>query len=167
LAERVESRRGSASRDGFKARAGCGGTSECVTVNAAAVGAAVGDSPTLTTPCDSTLTNGFPSFFSCSKLTSLTSKVEVGNGKIFNNANGAGTPGIKVIVSFAKAPSQLSGANPFVYHYWTDAAGAPHAELVTATCTMVGGFPSNIGPCLVVGNGNVTVWLTHNGPMRS
>ena len=136
-----------------------------VTVNALAVGAAVGDSPTLTTPCNATLTAGFPSFFSCSLLTSLTSTVEVGNGKTFNNANGAGTPGIKVIVSFAKAPSQLSGANKFVYHYWTDTAGA-HAELITATCTIVGGFPSNTGPCLVVGNGNVTVWLTHNGNMR-
>ena len=136
-----------------------------VTVNASAVGAAVGDSPALTTPCTSALTAGFPSFFSCSLLTSSTSTVEVGNGKTFNNANGAGTPGIKVIVSFAKAPSQLKGANPFVYHYWTDAAGA-HAELVTATCTMVGGAPSNSGPCLVVGNQLVTVWLAHNGNMR-
>ena len=136
-----------------------------VTVNALAVGAAVADGPALTTPCNATLTAGFPSFFSCSLMTSLTSTVEVGNGKTFNNANGAGTPGIKVIVSFAKAPSQLSGANPFVYHYWTDTAGA-HAELVTATCTMVGGAPSNIGPCLVVGNKLVTVWLTHNGNMH-
>jgi hypothetical protein len=136
-----------------------------VTVDASAVGAAVSDSPALTTPCDATLTAGFPSFFSCSLLTSLTSTVEVGNGKTFNNPNGAGTPGIKVIVSFAKAPSQLSGANRFVYHYWTDAAGA-HAELVTATCTMVGGSPSNTGPCLVVANQIVTVWLTHNGNAR-
>jgi len=36
----------------------------------------------------------------------------------------------------------------------------------THNCTMVGGFPSNSGPCLVVGNQQVTVWLTHNGNMR-
>jgi hypothetical protein len=98
-------------------------------------------------------------------LSSLTSTVEVGNGKTFKNPNGDGTPGIKVIISFAKAPSQLGGANPFVYHYWTDTAGA-HAELITATCSIVDGYPGNIGPCLVVGNQLVTVWLTHNGNAR-
>ena len=119
-----------------------------------------------TTPCNATLTAGFPSFFSCSQLTSLTSVVEVGNGKTFNNPNGAGTPGIKVIVSFAKAPTQLSGANPFVYHYWTDAAGA-HAELDHGDLhRCVGGVPEQHGPCLVVGNKHVTVWLPHNGPMK-
>jgi hypothetical protein len=34
---------------------------------------------------------------------------------------------------------------------------------VTATCTLSGGFPTNSGPCLIVGNNKVTVWLTHNG----
>ncbi|MEP6638681.1 MAG: hypothetical protein ABJC39_04965 [Chloroflexota bacterium] len=136
-----------------------------VTVDANTVGAAVGDSPALTTPCDTTVTTGFPSFFTCSLLTSLTSTVEVGNGKTFSNPNGAGTAGIKVIVAVAKAPGQLTGTNPFVYHYWTDTAGA-HAELVTATCSLSGGFPTNTGPCLIVGTKLVTVWLSHNGRMR-
>ncbi len=136
-----------------------------VTVNASVVGASVGDSPSLTTPCNATLTAGFPSFFTCAKLTSLTSTVEVGNGKTFSNPNGAGTPGIKVLILFKHAPSQLHGAHPFVYHYWTDAAGA-HAELVTATCALGGGFPTNTGPCLIVGSNKVTVWLTHNGNAR-
>jgi hypothetical protein len=139
--------------------------STSVTIGATAVGAAVGDSPSLQTPCTPALTQGFPSFFSCSLLTSLTSTVEVGNGKIFNNPNGAGTPGIKVLVKFFKAPSQLTGANPFAYHYWEDATGA-HAELITTPCALAGGFPTNAGPCLIVGNKQVTVWLLHNGPMK-
>ena len=139
--------------------------STSVTVAATAVGAAVGDSPSLQTPCNATLTQDFPSFFNCSLLTSLTSIVEVGNGKIFNNPNGASTPGIKVLVKFFKAPSQLTGSNPFAYHYWEDAAGA-HAELITTPCTLSGGFPTNPGPCLIVGNKQVTVWLLHNGPMK-
>jgi hypothetical protein len=139
--------------------------STSVTVAASVVGAAVGDSPALQTPCNTTLTQGFPAFFNCSLLTSLTSNVEVGNGKVFNNPNGAGTPGIKVLVKFFKAPGQLTGANPFAYHYWEDATGA-HAELVTATCVLSGGFPTNTSPCLIVGSKQVTVWLQHNGPMK-
>ena len=141
--------------------------STAVTIGASAVGAAVGDSPSLQTPCTPALiaAGNFPPFFSCSLLTSLTSVVEVGNGKIFNNPNGAGTPGIKVLVKFFKAPSQLTGSNPFAYHYWEDASGA-HAELVTTPCALSGGFPTNAGPCLIVGNKQVTVWLLHNGPMK-
>jgi hypothetical protein len=135
-----------------------------VTIGVSVVGAAVGDSPNLTTPCNSTLTAGFPAFFNCSLLSTLTSTVEVGNGKTFNNPNGAGTPGIKVVILFKKAPSQLTGNHPFVYHYYTDATGA-HAELVTATCS-AGAFPTNTTPCLTVGNNKVTVWLLHNGNMR-
>jgi len=137
-----------------------------VSIGAVGVGAAVGDSPSLSTPCDSTLTAGFPAFFSCSLLTSLTSTVEVGNGKTFDNPNGAGTPGIEVKVLFKKAPSQLTGSNPFAYHYFVNASGTPQAELIQATCNMSGGFPTNIGPCLIVGNNQVTVWLTHNGNMK-
>ena len=132
-------------------------------VSAFMTGVAVGDSPNLVTPCDTTLTVGFPAWFDCSQLTSLTSVVEVGNGKIFQNTSGG--PGIKVLITFSKAPNQLSGSNPFVYHYWVDAAGA-HAELITATCDS-NSLPTNLTPCLIVGNKNVTVWLFHNGPMRS
>jgi hypothetical protein len=128
------------------------------------IGAAVGDSPTLTTPCDASLTVGFPSWFQCSQLTSLSSQVEVGNGKTFQNADSG--PGIEVIITFSKAPSQLSGANPFVYHYYVDAAGVGHAELVTATCTLAGDLPTNTTPCLIVGSNKVTVWLFHNGNAR-
>jgi hypothetical protein len=133
------------------------------TVDSALTGVAVGDSPDLTTPCDGTLTANFPSWFSCSNLTSLTSVIEVGNGRDFDNPSGG--PGIKVIVSFSQMPNQLSGANPYVYHYWVDAGGA-HAELITEICTFTGAFPNNAGPCLVPGNKNVTVWMSHNGNMR-
>ncbi|MBI3748692.1 MAG: hypothetical protein HY262_07595 [Chloroflexi bacterium] len=132
------------------------------TVVSTLTGAAVGDSPTLSIPC----TDGVPAGFQCSSLTSLVSTVEVGNGKIFSNPNGGGTPGIKVIVSFAQAPNQLTGANPFAYHYYFDSTGAPQVELITQICQYSGGFPTNIGPCLTVGNKQVTVWLTHNGGMR-
>jgi hypothetical protein len=143
-----------------------------VTVPGALVGAAVGDSPALQTPCNETLTQGFPAFFSCSLLTSLTSVVEAGNGKNF--LSDTNNPRIKVIVTFNQAPNQLNGANPFAYHYWEtlafDANGnqitVPHAELITATCQLSGGLPNNTEPCLIVGNKQVTVWLRHNGPMR-
>jgi hypothetical protein len=130
------------------------------------IGAAVGDSPSLApATCNAGLTVGFPSWFQCSLLTSLTSAVEVGNGKTFQNTTGG--PGIKVIVTFSKAPGQLSGANPFVYHYYVDAAGAGQAELVTAPCTLAaGGLPTNSTPCLIVGSNKVTVWLFHNGNAR-
>ena len=128
------------------------------------VGVAVGDGPsaTLPFPCQ----NDVPTGFLCSSLTSQVSLVEVGNGKTFANTNGAGTPGIKVIVSFAQTPNQLGGSNPFVYHAWVDSAGGQHVELITATCHYAGGFPDNQGPCLDVGNKIVTVWLTHNGGIR-
>jgi hypothetical protein len=136
-----------------------------VTVTGVQIGAAVNDNPLLDITCDPSLLPQ-PTTFTCDQLTSLVSVIEVGNGKIFNNPNGAGTPGIKVIVSFAKSPDQLSSATPFAYHYWVDASGA-HAELITTKCTVLGnGFPSDLGPCLVVGNKQVTVWLLHNGPMK-
>lgn len=133
------------------------------TVDSALTGVAVGDSPNLTTPCDPTLTAGFPAWFSCSNLTSLTSVIEVGNGRPFQNQEDG--PGIKVIISFSQMPNQLSGANPYVYHYWVDGAGA-HAELITEACTFTAGFPDNDGPCLTPGNKNVTIWLFHNGNAR-
>lgn len=139
-----------------------------VTVSGTQTGVAVGDSPSLTTPCNSTLTAGFPSWFSCSQLTSLTSSIEVGNGKTFNNTNGG--PGIKVIVTFNKAPNQLNGALPFVYHYFVDAAGVGQADLITATCNYVNGFPAGDTPaegCLTVNGKVVTVWVFYNGSMKS
>jgi hypothetical protein len=130
------------------------------------IGGSVGETTNLDAAvCNSTLTMGFPSWFSCGLLTSQVSTIEIGNGKNFNNTNPGNTPGIQVKVLFKKAPSQLTGSNPFVYHYWVDGQGA-HAELVTATCTMSGGFPTNQGPCLIVGNNAVTVWLIHNGGAR-
>jgi hypothetical protein len=133
-----------------------------VTFSGALVGAAVGDSPSLTTPCnDATLPADFPDWFSCSLLTSLTSVIEVGNGKTFENANGG--PGIKVLISFSNAPNQLNGATPFVYHV---AAAGP--ELITEPCDFgSGNLPTNETPCLTVGTKNVTVWVFQNGPMRS
>jgi hypothetical protein len=104
------------------------------------------------------------SWFSCKKLSSLTSLLEAGNGGTFTNPNGG--PGIKVVVSFASAPSQLNGGHAFVYHVWTDATG-DHAELITATCALdAAGFPTNQAPCLIVGTNSVTFWLTHNGNAR-
>ena len=136
-----------------------------VTVNALAVGAAVGDSPTLTTPCNATLTAGFPSFFSCSLLTSLTSTVEVGNGKTFNNANGrrdAGDQGHRLVRQGAVTAERRQQVRlPLLDGHGRRACRARHGDLHDRRR-----FPSNIGPCLVVGNGNVTVWLTHNGNMR-
>jgi hypothetical protein len=133
-----------------------------VTFSGGLVGAAVGDSPNLETPCnDATLPPDFPDWFSCSLLTSLTSVIEVGNGKTFQNASGG--PGIKVLISFSNAPNQLNGDNPFVYH-----VSASGAELITETCVFgSGNVPTNDNPCLTVGNKNVTVWLFHNGPMRT
>lgn len=124
-------------------------------------GASVGDSPTLQIPCDGTLLPGFD----CSTLTSLVSAVEVGNGKSFNNTSGG--PGIKVVVVFSQSPSQLSGSTPFVYHYYTDAFGVGHAELITEACTYdSNNLPTNSNPCLTVGNKMATVWLFHNGGLR-
>jgi hypothetical protein len=133
-----------------------------VTFSGVLVGAAVGDSPNLTTPCDdATLPADFPDWFSCSLLTSLTSVIEVGNGKTFQNASGG--PGIKVLISFSNAPNQLNGDTPFVYH-----VSASGAELITELCVFdSGNLPVNDTPCLVVGNKNVTVWVFQNGPMRS
>jgi len=146
-------------------------------VFASQVGVAVGDSPALQTPCDPNFFDPgttVPQGFSCdTSLTSLTSIVEVGNGKPFKNAlNG---PGIKVIINFSKSPDQLGGASPFVYHYYKtysfDAAGnvvaTEHAEFVTEQCAMgTGGVPTNSNPCLIVGTKQVTVWLFHNGNAR-
>ena len=137
------------------------------TVTASLTGVAVGDSPSLATLCNSTLTTGFPSWFTCSGLSSLTSVIEVGNGKTFTNGNGG--PGIKVIVTFQQAPRQLSSALPFVYHYFTDSNGVGQADLITAQCVYDGGFPKGDTPsegCLTVNGKTVTVWLFHNGPMR-
>ncbi|MEX1169892.1 MAG: hypothetical protein WEE50_07100 [Chloroflexota bacterium] len=142
------------------------------TVSGSFTGVSVGDSPNLTTPCDGSLTVGFPDWFSCSLLTSLTSVIEVGNGKVFTNDSGG--PGIKVLISFSQSPNQLSGDNPFVYHYWTtlelvgnSTVTVPHAELITDLCEYdSGSLPTNATPCLTVGNKNVTVWVFHNGPMR-
>jgi hypothetical protein len=144
--------------------------STSLTLGGTLVGAAVADNPQLSTPCNASLIGAFPTWFSCSLLSSLTSVVEAGNGKEFNNPNEGnpnfGTPGIKVIVSFKDPKNQLVGSNPFAYHYWEDASGA-HAELITSPCVMSGGFPTNSGPCLtVVNNKQVIVWLTHNGNMR-
>jgi hypothetical protein len=133
-----------------------------VTFSGVLVGAAVGDSPDLETPCDDdTLPADFPDWFSCSLLTSLTSVIEVGNSKTFQNTNDG--PGIKVLITFNQSPSQLSGDTPFVYH-----VGAAGAELITETCVLgAGNLPTNDTPCLTVGNKNVTVWVFQNGPMRS
>lgn len=136
------------------------------TVAGSLTGVAVGDSPNLTTPCNETLTAGFPASFSfsCDQLTSLTSVIEVGNGKTFTNASGG--PGIKTLVSFSKMPNQLNGATPIVYHYWVDGEGE-HAELITEACTYdSGNLPTNAVSCLTPGNKQVTVWLLHNGNMR-
>lgn len=133
-----------------------------VTFSGVLVGAAVGDSPNLITPClDADLPPDFPEWFSCSLLTSLTSVIEVGNGKTFQNANGG--PGIKVLISFSNAPNQLNGDTPFVYH-----VGAGGAELITVPCVYgAGNLPTNVIPCLTVGTKNVTVWVFQNGPMRT
>lgn len=134
-----------------------------VTFSGGLVGAAVGDSPDLVqAPCDdATLPADFPDWFSCSLLTSLTSVIEVGNGKTFTNASGG--PGIKVLISFNQSPHQLGDANPFVYH-----VSATGPELITETCDFgTGNLPLNHTSCLTVGNKNVTVWVFHNGPMRS
>jgi hypothetical protein len=125
-------------------------------------GAAVGDSPSLTIPCDATLLPGFD----CQSLTSLVSAVEVGHGKTFNNTSGG--PGIKVVVIFSQSPKQLSGTSPFVYHYWEDATGA-HAQLITEACTYdSNNLPTNTNPagCLTVSNKMATVWVFHNGKFQ-
>jgi hypothetical protein len=134
------------------------------------VGAAVFDSPSLpAAKCNTALVaeivaqNPANSWFTCQQLTSLTSAIEVGNGKMFTD--GSGAPLIKVIVSFKNAPSQFTGAHPFVYHYYVDASGGDHAELITETCP-AGGPPTLPGPCLTVGNNLVTFWLAHNGGIR-
>jgi len=134
------------------------------------IGAAVGDSPSLApaTGNDALVAeivaqNAANAWFTCQQLTSLTSAIEVGNGGTFKDTNGA--PLIKVTVSFKNAPSQLTGPHPFVYHYYLDAAGIGHAELVTASCTLAGG-PLPDSTCLIVGSNKVTVWLFHNGNAR-
>jgi len=136
-----------------------------VTVGAVSVGAAVAESAGTNTTCNADLIKNFPAFFNCGLLTSQTSTVEVGNGKDFKST--AGSPRIKVVISFKKAPSQLGGSNAFVYHYWVDASGVAHAELIQNACHIVGGFPTDTAPCLTIGNNKVTVWLIHNGNMRS
>jgi len=147
-----------------------------VTFSGGLVGAAVGDSPSLDeAPCEGLpLPPDFPPWFTCSLLTPLTSVIEVGNGKTFQNANN--TPGIKVLISFSQSPNQLNGADPFVYHYWEtqelnndgDPVTIAHAELITVACEYdSGNLPVNHTPCLTVGNKNVTVWVFHNGPMRT
>jgi len=136
------------------------------------IGVAVGDSPsepqaTCTPELIADIVAEFP-WFSCSSLTSLTSRIEAGNGKTFTNVNGG--PGIKVIISFAQAPNQLNGEHPFVYHFFTDLDGTGHAELITEECNYVAGFPDGATPsegCLDVNGKTVTVWLFHNGPMRT
>jgi hypothetical protein len=153
------------------ANAGVGGSNTqqtLLTIFAPQVGAFVNDSPSLpAAKCTNALIADIVaqnSWFSCKKLSTLTSLIEAGGGGTFTNPNGG--PGIKVVVSFASPPSQLNGGHPFVYHVWTDATGE-HAELVTATCTLdSGGFPTNQGPCLIVGTNNVTFWLLHNGNAR-
>jgi hypothetical protein len=137
--------------------------STSITVGGTQVGAAVADGPGLTTPCDADLTAGFPDWFSCSLLTTLTSNIEVGNGKRFENPNRPGTPGIKGVASFKNAPNQLFGVHPFVYHYWEDESGA-HAELITTVCTLsTDGTPLDQGTCLTIGPSSVTFWVFHNG----
>jgi hypothetical protein len=143
-----------------------------ITVNETLIGAAVGDSPSEPQAvCNPTLIAAivaeFP-WFSCSSLTTLTSRVEAGNGKPFNNQNGG--PGIKVIITFAQAPSQLSGDHPFAYHYFIDSSGTAHAELITAQCTFLNGFPdgeTRSEGCLQVNGKSVTVWLFRNGGMKN
>jgi len=121
------------------------------------VGAAVSDSPSLPpAKCTDALIVDIVTanpWFSCQQLTSLTSVVEAGNGRTF------GTP-FKVIVTFKNAPSQLTGPNPFVYHYYVDTNGAEHAELITPCAA------TPVYPCITVGNNVVTIQMFHNGPMR-
>ena len=141
-----------------------------VKVGGTQVGAFVGDSPSLpAAKCTNALIANIVlqnPWFSCKKVTSLTSVVEVGNGKIFTNANGG--PGIELTVTFLAAPNQLNGAHPFAYHYFVDASGE-HAELITAQCQLVAGLPSATTPaegCLIIGGSSITAWLFHNGGMR-
>jgi hypothetical protein len=154
-----------------------GGTntqSTFLTVGGTQVGAAVDDSPSLPAAKAAKCTNALiadivaeNSWFSCKKLTTLTSFLEVGNGKTFTNVNGG--PAIQVTISFAQAPNQLNGAHPFAYHYFVDASGE-HAELITALCNYVGGFPDGATPsegCLDIDGTSVTVWVFHNGGMRN
>jgi hypothetical protein len=129
------------------------------------IGASVNDSPSLT-PAKCTTALIAPivaenSWFNCQLLTSLTSAIEVGNGKTFHDINGNPVL-IKVIVSFKNAPSQFTGAHPFVYHYYVDADGE-HAELITNHPCPTG---QPTAPCLTIGNNLVTFWLAHNGGTR-
>jgi hypothetical protein len=132
-----------------------------------AIGGSVGEIAGTASFCDAGILVNPQPWFSCGSLTSQISTVEIANGQTLSNPNGAGTPGIQVKILFKKAPSQLSGSQPFVYHRWTDSSGVDRAELVFSPCgALVGGFPTTTGPCLIVGNNAVTVWLTHNGGTR-
>lgn len=149
---------------------GTNGQSTSATVHGQ-VGAFVADGPSVpAAKCTNALIAGIVAanpWFSCKKLTTLTSIVEVGNGKTFLNVNGG--PGIKVVISFLSAPSQLKGAHPFTYHYFVDANGE-HAELITALCNLVGGVPDGATPsegCLQVNGSSVTSWVFHNGGMKN
>ena len=148
--------------------AGGGAQSTSVTVGPQ-VGAFVGDGPSVpAAKCTKALIADIVAqnpWFSCNKLTSLTSAIEVGNGRTFKNANGG--PGLKVIISFAAAPNQLNGAHPFAYH--VDASGTS-AELITALCNLdANGVPTVANPsegCLLINGNSVTAWVFHNGGMR-
>jgi hypothetical protein len=151
------------------ANAPVGGTNAqqtMLSLSAPFVGAFVNDSPGLAAAkCTNALIADIlvqNPWFSCKKLTSLTSLIEVGNGASFKNGN---SPAIKVTVSFLNAPSQLNGGHPFGYHYFKDATGE-HAELVTELCTIVNNVPTNTTPCLTLGTNSITVWLFHNGNMK-
>jgi hypothetical protein len=131
----------------------------------------VGDSPSLpAAKCTNALIAGIVAanpWFSCKKLTTLTSVVEVGNGKTFQNVNGG--PGIRVVITFLQAPNQLNGAHPFTYHFFVDASGE-HAELITALCNLVNGVPDGATPsegCLQINGSSVTSWVFHNGGMKN
>jgi len=133
-------------------------------VVAALTGLAVADGAALSTPCNATLTAAYPSF-SCKQLSSLTSTIEAGNGRTIVDGNGH--PLINVTVSFAKMPSQLNGAHPFVYHYYLDSSkGTPTVELITSTCVYVDGLLTNTDSCFTVGLDQITIWLKHNGNAR-
>src|SRR5262249_4316606 len=138
--------------------------STSLTLDAGLVGAFVNDSPSVpAAKCSKALIADIlvqNPWFSCNKLSTLTSLIAAGNGASFKNP--AGGPAIKVTVSFLTAPSQLKSGHPFGYHVYTDAFG-DHAELVTDVCTFNTGetVPNNTTPCLTLGTNSITVWLFH------